>query len=84
MIEPNMKNWNHRWLRDGVEYISKTEAMKEFKLSKEEFAALLIRAYKEDLQLRYKTFQNSRYSNYFTVYSVEDLKEILGLNHPVT
>lgn len=86
MKEPNIKKWNCHWLRDGVEYISKTEAMNEFKLTKEEFAAILTKADKENLQLRWKSLQNIRYRFSFTVYSIEDLKQILGLSpsQPIT
>jgi hypothetical protein len=79
MTEPN---WNGRWLRDGVTYISKTQARKEFGLSKKQFVALLTKVYKEKLQLRTKELQNERYGNSFTVYSVEDLRQVLGLNQP--
>jgi len=75
-------NWNHTWLRDGVTYISKTQAMKEFGLSKKQFVALLIKVYKENLQLRTKELQNERYGNSFTVYCLEDLRQVLGLNQP--
>jgi len=77
------QNWNHTFLRDGVKYISQTQACVRFNLNKKEFDALLIKVYKQNLQLRTKQLENA-YGSPFTGYSVEDLKEILGLNHPVT
>lgn len=80
MVEREQE-WNHTWLREGVRYISKTQARVRFDLSKKEFVALLVKVSKENLQLRTKQLDNA-YGDYFTVYSVEDIERILGLNKP--
>jgi hypothetical protein len=77
--ESQNQNFNGHWKMDG-DYVSKTQACKEFNLSPKEFEAVLAKAEKEKLQLRTKILQNERYGNSFTVYSVDDLRHILGLS----
>lgn len=76
-FESQSQNWKGHWRLDG-DWLSKTQLCREFNLTKKEFAALLEKAKKVNLQLRTKTLKNEQYDNFFTVYNLEDLKKILS------
>jgi len=82
MREPRENHWNI----DGVDYASKTTLKKELGITDKEWHDIIVKAYKERLELRQKSMHQSRYGNEFTAWSAEDVERLLGLiqSQPVT
>jgi hypothetical protein len=76
-FEARPKDFDGHWHLDG-DWLSKTQAQREFNLSQKQFEALLEKAKRENLPLRTKTLQHERYGNSFVVYNAQDLKRLLG------